>query len=230
MVDATALAVLPDEYRPSWWVFAVLLVVGAGLFAAVCYSGGRGWWLMAGLLALVSSHGLTIIGRVGIDHKSFGAAFDPRTQSWAMLADAFLAVAVALASYGRRYLSPEPWWNWRLTIAYGLGWVLIASRVLWLDWPNYIRVGGEALLYSPAKLLHDFVTYLVLAGAMIYLALPVLTKGLWLQTAIPCLIVGCWLVWVVGMIHDSSGLDIMQLHNAFNWRTWQSEPGFLLTR
>jgi len=208
---------LPAAYKAPAWVYVLLITLSAAAYSVIVSTP----WPAVLAMGLISSYGVIFVTRVFIDHKTPAAAFSPKTQSRAMLADGFLVVAFTIGAA----LKPNHALFWALT-SYGLGWVVALSWHYLLDKLNYINEGAEALLYSPAKLGHDLVTFSVVGGASFYYDLPVLFSGTWMHSVAPWAMLVSLAGYGAGLVMDTvKPPKVWQLHDAYDYLRRQSVPG-----
>jgi hypothetical protein len=217
------------------WAYLVCLLIAGLLTWQIIVLGRHGDWAAVLLLALLSSPGLMLLGKVGLMRDSVAELFDPHRASWAFLADFALAGVVALAASAWPHLVPGQFFTsgWWLLLAIVGG---VAASLAWsfgLDRPAYRQTAtGTELLGDPTKLIHDNVAYFVLSITLLYLAVPVLGRGDW-STSTPWLMSGLFSLWVLGGVADAVrkqpnfqarsnwGLDIFNLHGIFDWTTFR---------
>jgi len=221
------------DLRPPWWVFVVATALGILVYGGIVRIGTAttdGYrsplWLI-GVVAVACSLGLWVFTRMVFDHRSLAQCLDPRTQSWALLWDTGLSVAIVLAAYAMRYhLAPNGWysrWWWApaaYSLGYAAGWVIRYTS----DYPGYKAKDALSLIFDLAKVGHDELTWPALAGALIYFGVPVLLSKLWVAgwptDLLPFSVAAIVVVWILlGNLHDSH-LDIYTIQNAFNYKDW----------
>ena len=152
---------------------------------------------------------------------------NPARQSWAfMFGDAiFLPLAGAMiAILARHNDSPSfvySWWWQILAIVGGIGFALLFRAA---DKPNY----NELQYDSPAKIVHEFIAYPVLASVLIW-GIPLLWTSFWGfggsgPVIVPILAVFGGLAWLgCGIADGNRGLDPHYLHPEWSWNTMAFE-------
>jgi hypothetical protein len=216
-----------DTRAPLWvhllcFSVALLLFIVIVIVNDISHTGQRVGLTVA--LAALASVGLTaLVGMVMERRPLFDGQqtapplFHLKDSSWAALADVFLVALVGLAAAYRPSLNDgglmfSRWW---ILIALAAGLVAAVGFHFVLDAPNYVKTGAESLLSAPTKLVHNEITYFVLAASLVYLAVPILLTSSW-SSWVPWLIVGCLAIWIVGGIRDK-GLDLYRLHRPYDY-------------
>jgi hypothetical protein len=221
VTDSPAPSAIPAQYQTPFVVYVVAVLLGIALIAAAYLAHTHGLWLLVGLIAWFSSHGLMVIFRVGIGPHTIREVFDPKTQSWAMLADVALAFAAGVGSFGWRYLDDGGWYRswWWPVLAVVIMIPLVVARYVKFDRPNYIKDGAAVLLSDPWKAAHDLTTYLVLGGLVIMLCVPVLISGAaWSHWLTPALVIVGLTAYGAVLPHEMK-LNPWNLHDMFDWDT-----------
>jgi hypothetical protein len=222
-----AASVPPDLHAPKR-AYAVCFLVALAFFSCIVWLDHSGQWLLAGLVAAASSYTVMAVARNIIEGSDL-PLFDLKHGSWAFLiGDAGLGLAVMAGSYTRNshhwdnssWGSSTTWAAVALIVGYGMG---LGFHYV-LDKGGYTKVRADALLYSPSKMAHDFVTYPALAGAMVYICVPVAFSSIWRYNTGPYLMMLAFLVWIVGVAHDASGLDVWKLHPVYDWKQHKVVP------
>lgn len=128
------------------------------------------------LTALLASPLLLLFLRMFLEDGRPKGLFNPSTQSWAFLFGdiVWLPLAFGAAAYGQRFVPSDswfrtPWWLVACVIVGGIA----GGAFHKLDQGAYIGAGYGQALMSPTKLAHDFVSYPLLFGGLLFLALPV---------------------------------------------------------
>jgi len=154
-------------------VYAVIVFLG--LVRSVM----AGNWFLAVVLALLASPVPMALTRAFVEGGSVRDMFDPNLQSWTFIFGDIIALplAVAMAALGWQELSQAgtQWYTnliWLLASAAigalsGLGFHLLDSGA-------YRAAGAANALESPTKLVHDFVAYPILFGAIVCVGVPLL--------------------------------------------------------
>ena len=163
------------------------------------------------MVLLASPLGLMVFA-MGFEHRTPPELINFSTGSWSlMIGDTFVlttAAAVSALSWRtldaeRRVITPA-----RL-IACGVIGLAAGVGFHALDGAGYKALGAGALLDSPTKLFHDFVSYPVLFGGLLCVGLPVLRRKSWHRWVL----LGCIAAWMVLVGFDiSRGLDPFDLH------------------
>jgi hypothetical protein len=227
---------VPAQFRAQPWEYVAWALVSIGVFAGAYYLHLRGLWWLVGLIAWLFSHGQVVFWRTIIGPHSLAYAFDPRTQSKALLADVFIGMSIAAGSYGWRYLHPSgmhvQWW-WPVVafvagLALAMGWYFGLDRGSYLK-PDASGQNAEVLLSDPWKMGHT-VVYIVLAALMVGICGPMLSlfiTNLWLHSPVLWLIVAGLVIWgVAGVVFDGRGLNVWDLHDPFDRTSGHYMPGF----
>lgn len=131
--------------------------------------------------------------------KRLESVFDPRTQSWAFLADAFLIVTFGIAAAGwpasgLRDGWYTQWWYYTLAVVIGVGVTYVYTR---MDHKRYMQDHPTAL-NSPTKIWHDYVTVPVFVTVGIVVWLPLMGVASWHRWVI----LGCIVAWVAAAVLD----------------------------
>lgn len=152
---------------------------------------------VVGLVPLVVSYGGALFVRWHLEDQSVRSMFDHGDQSWAFLIGDSLALPVAMLMIGFARSDVKPngfWleWNWFL-ISAGAG--LLSGIIFRLaDRKRYQRFGAARTLASPTKIWHDFVTYPVLFGVMVWAGVPLLIPEYWFWSTVVAL--AAIIVWI----------------------------------
>ena len=137
------------------------------------------------LMALLTERGPVALGGRGTTAgQVFVSVFSLRTQAWSFIFGDILLLPAAFAVAANKWSQTNaidrelPAWGWLLCLvigaAAGLGFHFK------MDKPAFIKAGYGLSLNSPTKLLHDFVTYSVLFGGLLYVFVPlVVTVRSW---------------------------------------------------
>lgn len=237
MADSLLYEAVPAGYQAPLWATILCRGVALILFLMIMSAAFNGHWLVVGVTAWFASHGLAIIFRGLIGGHSLREVFDPKTQSWAFLADVLLAVAIGALSYNLQFLDTQGWHTkarWIFPLLAGCYVLGVVAGYVWhnlLDRPNYENHGGGALLGDPWKIIHDLTTYTVYVATLVALLVIVMSYLVswtqhWPALVMALIAAGIWAYG--GMVHDAKGLDMFRLHDAFDWFTMQYRPGFRL--
>lgn len=177
----------------------------------VRYPTGDEWECLVPII--VSPIGMAFI-RLLMEPGGLRGLFRPSTQSWAFLFGDVTALpfAFVMLALGWRNLAEgwydRDWWFW---LALLLGVAIAFAWHFLLDGPGYKAQGYGELLGSPTKLWHDFVVYGSLAGALVYLGIPVLAHDFWPYGALALVGLGVW--GVLGVADNTvHKLDLANLH------------------
>lgn len=127
-------------------------------------------------IALLSSPLLLLFLRMFVEDGRPKGLFNPATQSWAFFFGdvLWLPLAFAAAAFGQRFVPDDSWFrtSWWLGVCVVVGG--IAGIVFHkLDQAAYVTAGHGQAVMSPSKLAHDFVSYPLLFGGLLFLAVPV---------------------------------------------------------
>jgi hypothetical protein len=172
------------------------------------------------LIPLMISFAGAAVLRWVLERTYVNVMFAPKTQSWAFLFGDSIALTVAMTMiwFARSEVVPGGFWaggSWFL-ISAGIG--LLAGICFRLaDRGRYLDFGAERLLVSPTKVWHDFVTYPVIVGAMVWAGLPLLFPEYWVwQTGAAVVAILAWAV--LGVRDIRCNLDPFYLHPAWDTR------------
>ena len=167
--------------------------------------------LMASTVPMIATY-------VFIEHR---LPLDPSRQSWAFeFGDAiFLPLAGAMiALMARHNNSPSFIYSWWWQILAIVGGIVFALSFRAMDKPNY-----NALQYDgPAKIVHEFIAYPVLAAVLIW-GIPLLWTSFWGfggsgPVTVPILAVFGAAAWLgCGIADGTRGLDPFYLHPEWRW-------------
>lgn len=179
-----------------FWTLMCSVLAGSLYVILTAYTVVAGSW-MAGVVAWVSSPILLFVyallfermpvaagGRGETVLAVFKNLFSIREQSWAfifgdwlLLPGAFVIAALKWSVADYRIDVSLWWWWWILSLVIG------GLAGTWfhfvVDKPAYSRVGRAASLQAPTKLLHDFVSYPVLAGGLLFALVPMVFELQW---------------------------------------------------
>jgi hypothetical protein len=211
------------ELRAPWYAYAFAIGEGFVFFLMIALTGMKGPWWLALSMALACTYPLVAYTRMSIDGRSFREVFSPRVQSWGLLLDPLLAVAIGLASYERRQLRATGWYTspWWMLASFLLA-VAIFGVWSYSDYRHWVKAGAAAHFNAPSKIAHDQFAFPVLGASLICLCVPVLLTLLWVHSPVPWLIATLVLTWfIAGATHDQK-LDIKKLADPYNWKLGQS--------
>ncbi len=216
---------LPIDTKAPIWAHLACFAIAVLLYGAITTAGWSGHYWLVLVLALLASPGLMTFAAVVIERRQLGVILDLKHQSWAfMFGDLALAALLAIASsqwprqnIGRGLFDTHWWW----LVGLAAGVTLAVAFHFFLDKSNYVAAGAIDQLSAPTKLIHDEIAYFVLAGSLVYLAVPVLVYGDWASWA-PYVIVACFLIWIGGGVHDTkANLDPHFLHPSYDWANFR---------
>lgn len=135
-------------------------------------------WVIMVATALLASPLLLLALRLWLEEGRPAGLFSPSSQSWAFLFGdiLWLPLAFGASAYGYQFVPADSWFKtsvWWLAICVAIG---IAAGLVFhmLDSGAYSNAGYELALVSPTKLAHDFVSYPLLFGGLLFLGVPVL--------------------------------------------------------
>lgn len=179
-----------------------LTLYGTMTLAALIYAGKSGQpfaaafmiWAASPLLILMLRFTLERDWEIGRQLSTYGLG----KQSWAFIlgdtiALPFTAFVLALAwrtldvSGNRWFMS---WWWLPVCVLVGLAFGYWFHFIQ--DGPAYINAGVPEALNSPTKWAHDFVSYPVILGGLLYLGAPVLAHQFWPYGAIGLIGIVLW--------------------------------------
>ena len=195
------------------WMYILFMLAGVALYVLIIISVLQSNVLAVIFLALLVSpvtFGLLAWQFEGGLFRVY-EVFDPRIQSWAFLSDLFVFPAtLAFAALARKQvsepnLSTNVYWH-VISVAVA---VAVAVGFHFVDKDSY----DDEQLQSPTKVWHDWVTYPVLASALMVVAMPLLANFNSYASAILVLIFS----WIGLCIWDGfRPLDPQKLHIRWN--------------
>lgn len=202
-MDANVFKVLAAVYAVVIWIF---------IHAAI----NRGPWVTVVAMLFASTVPM-ILTQMLIEHRP--PALDPSRQSWSFLfGDAIiLPLAGAMIALMARHNGSSfvfHWW-WQVTaVICGL---IVGFGFRLMDKPNY----DLAQYNSPSKIVHEFVSFPVLASVLVW-GLPLLVTSYWgfghhQMLVVPIVFVLSAAGFGAMMAHDGGGLDTHYLHPEWNW-------------
>lgn len=197
-------------------LYVLLALFGLVLYVSLVGFAVRGEAMGAPCMVILASPLGLLVVAAALEMRTPPEVINFQTGSWSlMIGDTFVlttAAAVAALSWRKAPVkSPRiaVWWVVLcafIGLAAGIGFHL-------LDGVGYRAVGAEALLNSPTKLFHDFVSYPVLFGGLLCVGLPVLRRKSWHRWVL----LGCIAAWAVLVGLDiSRGLNPFDLHPAWD--------------
>lgn len=141
-------------------------------------------------------------GRGATAKEVFVSVFGPKEQAYSFLYGDTLLLPGALAAAAYYWQNTDNrvdlslWWWWILSLVIG-----IAAGFGWhfkMETPGYTEKGFAPSLNSPTKLFHDFVSYPVLFGGLVFVTFPMffhIRWDLWADWPIVAILalVGAWL-------------------------------------
>ena len=188
----------------------------------------RAWWTFFVSLVFVSPLSVAIVAWA-FEHRAPWQLLDLNRQSWAlMFGDVALAALLGYCAKAweampldaqvryKRGVPSRPGHSWRpnwllISLLWGL---LLAGAFRWSESGVY----DLDRFMSYTKLIHDLVSYVVLATMVIFAAYPVLRRRLsevsfWRSALIKTMVLALLAVWVLGGVHDAKhGLNPAFLH------------------
>ena len=162
------------------------MYVGFAVVATCLYGLAVAMMLYPTVLVLLTPCMVSLAGaafvRWSLEYTPMNRMFDLKTQSWAFIVGDGLVLPIAMLMIG--FARSEVviigfWahWHW-LVISAGIG--LLGGIVFRLmDRRRYVNEHAERALTSPTKVWHDFVTYPVLLGVLVWAGVPLLTPEYW---------------------------------------------------
>lgn len=147
---------------------------------------------------LLESRSVQDGGRGETFTEIFRSVFSHKKQAWSFLYGdtillpwAFWIASDKWSEMGNHTIMIPSWWWW---LCLALGVAAGAGFHFKIDKPGYTARGYAASLNSPTKLFHDFVSYPVLFGGLLYAFGPLfITTWLNLHTVSILVLVGVWL-------------------------------------
>jgi hypothetical protein len=219
------------DNKKKFLLILVILDVLLYLWLTSAITGGDPW--MAAFVCLMASPILFLglayfLETSSTGHgrgSSFGAAFKSvfsyKKQAWSfIIGDIFLLPAAAwIAAHKWSQIADrsELTWSW-WTLSLLLGGIAGAAFHFLLDTPGYTQRGFASSLDSPTKLFHDFVSYPVLFGGLLYAFIP-LVGATWVNwhTILIVLLVAGWAVLGVKFDSDRAETLVPWGHPPFDW-------------
>jgi hypothetical protein len=200
------------------------MYVGFAAYAVVIYASAVELMFspipFVGLIPLMVSFVGAALLRWEMERLYVDVMFHPKAQSWAFLFGDSIALTVAMAMiwFARSEVVPGGFWaegSWFLISAH-IG--LLAGICFRLaDRGRYHRFGAEQLLVSPTKVWHDFVTYSVIAGVMVWAGFPLLLPEYWVwETGVAVVAILAW--GVLGVRDIRRNLNPFYLHPRWDAR------------
>jgi hypothetical protein len=199
----------------SFKFMAVAYAAASFLLIHVAYNKGPVYTYFA---VLSASTVPMILTYVFIEHR---LPLDPSRQSWAFeFGDAiFLPLAGAMIALLLRHDHTDSflfsWWWQIIAIA---GGIVFALGFRAMDKPSYTELQYD----SPAKIVHEFIAYPVLASVLIW-GIPLLWTSFWGfggsgPVIVPILAVFGGVAWLgCGIADGTRGLDPHYLHPEWSW-------------
>lgn len=135
-------------------------------------------------------------GRGNTVREVLGSVFSHEKQAWSFIYGDLILLPLAFSAAADKWsqvsdrsgLTPV-WW----LVCLALGCVAGASFHYKLDKPGYTKLGYVASLNSPTKLFHDFVSYPVLFGGLLFVYGPlVIATWVNIHTIVILGLVGAW--------------------------------------
>jgi len=152
-------------------------------------------------VALNASPIALLILRLMLEDGRPRGLFNWETQSWAFLFGDTIGLPLALgaAAYGQRYVPDDSWFRsgWYLTLCVVIGVLGGTAFRFLMEVEAYTKANHASALMSPTKLTHDFVSYPLLLGGLMYLGLPVLVYQFRWVGVVALLGVAIWLAMCV---------------------------------
>lgn len=182
------------------------LILGLLYFQLVLWVGlmsSRDRPFVAAAVALLASPLLLLILRRWFEGGHPTGLLHPRTQSWAFLFGVIaIAVAFGIAAYGHQSVPADSrfhtTWYWLVCVLIGM--VAGATFHYGMELKAYAEARHGAALASPTKLAHDFVSYPLLLGGLLYVWIPVLVYQFrWTGASV----LACVVVWAAMIIRDA---------------------------
>lgn len=200
-----------------------LIVCAAIIMIMMILSVLSGMRVMAVVTVLFASPIPLLYLATRFERRQLNELLDLAHLPWSLVSDAFLLTAVAaLAAASVKRMSCEQW-NATASVRWLVYSMIIGVAAGFLfhyvDGLNYIEQGAGAMLNSPTKLAHDFLTIPVLLSSFVYFAPGVFRVKTWRRWAILACLLG-WLALVV--IDTQRGLDLSYLH--VEWDTARFAP------
>lgn len=180
-------------YKARWIAICLVLMVSLYLLITTATTLWHDWlaavataWLASPILfpvfALIfERESVEAGGRGATVREVLTSVFSPRTQAWSFLLGDLVILPGAFAVAALRWSTSDYridlsvlWW---LIVSLAFGVAAGFGFHYGIDKPGFTEKGKAASLNSPTKLLHDFVSYPVLGGGLLFAVGPI-----WLDT------------------------------------------------
>lgn len=217
------------------WFIVGLVIQVAILYPWLTSVTTSGYSVLAVLVAWTASPILFLTWAILLESKSvqdggrgetfpavFWSVFSHKKQAWSflygdtiLLPFAFLIVADKWGQIGDRSSMTPSWWWW---LSLALGIAAGAGFHYKVDKPGYTQRGYAASLHSPTKLFHDFVSYPVLFGGLLYSFGPLfITSWFNLHTILVLVLVAVWFCLGAKLDNDRANELVPWGHPLHKW-------------
>lgn len=129
--------------------------------------------------------------RWSLEHTSVNGMFDLKTQSWTFVVGDGMALPIALLMIGfarSEVVIVGFWAQWQWFIMAAVIGLVGGILFRLMDRPRYLKASAGLTLASPTKVWHDFVTYPVLLGAVMWAGVPLLMPEYWVWPTVVAIV------------------------------------------